>query len=238
MESTSANANRSEISTRKCPKSRLLTRGLAASSSAFNLLVADLNLYLNTKTSTLSKQLKLIILLVCTNRDFRLNCLVRLNSTRLPIISSVANTILFYAYGCTISSRAELRVPIRFSHGRNITIGGEVSFEPPGLAYIFNNVTLGKRYPLSTDVPLMPKFKGRVFFGVNSVVLGSVCTSGDTVFAANSSCINLAIPANSTVVSHNVIHQGTFMDDISYPFLPTRCCVSPLDHQSSSLSRC
>jgi serine acetyltransferase len=150
-----------------------------------------------------------------------MNILVRLASSRLPFVCFFCNSLLFYLYGSTISLQASLHAPIRFSHARSVVIGGNVCFSFSDFVYIFNNVTIGKASPAVRD-RAMPTFMGRSFFGVGSVVLGSVLCEGDVVFGANSFISNTIVPSYSTVVGHSEIKNGVFFGNLKYPFVPLR----------------
>tara|TARA_B100002051_G_C16388844_1_gene464171 strand:- start:46 stop:666 length:621 start_codon:yes stop_codon:yes gene_type:complete len=159
--------------------------------------------------------------LALTCRDFRMNILIRIVSSNLPIASSFCESLLFYLYGSTVSRNASLLAPIRFSHARSIVIGGNVCFSRCSFVYIFNNVTIGKASPAARDRE-MPTFKGSSFFGVGSVVLGSVVCEGDVVFGANSFISNTTVPCSSTVLGFGEVKKGVFFEDVRFPFIPLR----------------
>lgn len=158
------------------------------------------------------------------SRDYRMNVLVRFSAANMLIISFLCRSILFYFYGSTISSSAMIESPLRFSHARSVVIGSNVRFEGSDFVYIFNNVTIGKSSPLVKD-RTMPCFFGKCFFGVGSVVLGSVVAEGDIVFGANSFLSDKRVPESSTVVGFGDIKRGVFFENVEFPFVPI-CCDS------------
>lgn len=153
------------------------------------------------------------------NRDYRLNILARITTSRIKYLSAISETLLFYLYGSTISPLATLHTPIRFCHARSVVIGANVKFHSGHFAYLFNNVTLGKASPLCKD-RYMPEFCGNCFFGVGSVVLGQTVCRGDVVFGANSFTSNLAIEPSTTIISTGSTKPGVFYAGVRFPFLP------------------
>jgi serine acetyltransferase len=179
-----------------------------------SLLWADAQFYLQKSLPDFQPKTLAMLILGAANRDFRLNILVRLNSAKIPLVSKLCNKCIFYMYGCTISPHALFDVPLRFTHARSIVIGGHVCFNPPGSAYLFNNVTIGKLSPRDPSTA-MPHFNGHSFFGVGSVVLGNVKTNSNTVFAANSFCSLKDVPSNATVIKYNEIIPHSFLSNES-----------------------
>ena len=175
-----------------------------------NALWADAQFYLQKRLPDFQPKLLALLILGAANRDFRLNILVRLNCANIPLVSCLCNKYIFYMYGCTISPHALFDVPLRFTHARSIVIGGNVCFNSPGSAYLFNNVTIGKLSPRDPSTA-MPNFNGHSFFGVGSVVLGNVKTNSNTVFGANSFCSLKDVPPNTTVIKYNRIIPNTFL---------------------------
>lgn len=146
------------------------------------------------------------------SRDFRLNILVRLSLSRLIFVSSVAESLIFYVYGSTISSNAILDCRLRFCHARSLVIGPRVKMTGE-FAYIFNNVTIGKLIPGSPKQSGdMPHFLSSVVFGVGSAVYGPLVATHDIVFASNSFCSLKEIKQDSTVWGTNNVKYGVFFN--------------------------
>ena len=79
------------------------------------LLKSDLAFYLQVDEAELRSVLFAILILAAVNRDFRLTILVRINCARIPFVSDVCNSLLFYLYGSTIAPSAKIEVPLRFT---------------------------------------------------------------------------------------------------------------------------
>lgn len=183
------------------------------------MLQKDASLYMQKEQSRVKYFNLCCLELALVNRDYRMNILVRFATSQLPFVATLCDTLLFYLYGSTISRKAALLAPIRFSHARSVVIGGNVRFSPCDFVYIFNDVTIGKSSPVVRD-RLMPRFEGRSFFGVGSVVLGSVLCKGDVVFGANSVISNTVVPNSSTILGYGEIRKGVFFQHEKFPFIP------------------
>lgn len=169
---------------------------------SFQLLYHDAVFYCSCKPSA-----KTFIRLLF-NRDFFLNILIRAGHSRILFVSQLSILFQFLIYKTFVSPKAKLDVPIRFQHAHSVTVGSDVSF-CNGSAYIFNNVTIGKKYPLSSSVSSMPSFKGHCIFCVGSVVVGNISIVGNTVFAANSFC-SIDTFGDVTLTGNNNVIQGVF----------------------------
>jgi serine acetyltransferase len=147
---------------------------------------------------------------ILCSRDFRLNLLVRVSLASIPLLSRIANSLIFYLYGSTISSNAKLDCRLRFCHARAIVIGPRVVMEGE-FAYIFNNVTIGKLIPGAPKSQHdMPHFKKSVVFGVGSSVLGPLVCNHHAVFSSNSFCSKLAMEQDATIWGYNNSKEGVF----------------------------
>jgi serine acetyltransferase len=144
------------------------------------------------------------------SRDFRLNILVRIALSHIFIVSRVADSLIFYLYGSSISSTARLECRLRFCHARSVVIGPRVVMTGE-FAYIYNNVTIGKLIPGSAKTPGdMPRFIKSVVFGVGSSVFGSLLCTHNVVFSSNSFCSLRSIDEDSTIWGHNNTKSGVF----------------------------
>jgi len=184
----------------------------------FNLLLSDFLLYKpdSPPMSTVSAILA-IIAASFKCRDFRLNILIRLQSSQIIFLSRICHSLIFYLYGSTIDPSAKLYAPIRFVHARNIVIGKHVSMTG-SYALCFHGVTLGKLRPGSPSTPhSMPTFAGSVVLGSSATILGNVHVGDRVVFGANSFCTLQTIPPCSTVVSFNRLIPGVYFGDQGSP---------------------
>lgn len=151
-------------------------------------------------------------------RDFRLNFFVRITLSKIKIISSISEKLIFYLYGSTINRNAILDCKLRFCHSRSIIIGRHVKIKN-GFAYFFNNITIGKLIPGSPDNEFsMPSFEGNCIFGVGSTLLGNIKVGKNFVIGANSFCSIPNVPSNSTVVGSNKLLKGVFFNNKKNPF--------------------
>jgi len=183
------------------------------------LLFKDLSLYQpSVLYSSPNSKIFYLFSALIRSRDFRLNFLIRLQSSGLPVFSRLSHSLIFYLYGSTIDPRSILTGPIRFVHARNIVIGRHVTISGP-YALIFHNVTLGKLHPGTNSLPdSMPTFLGGVVIGASSTILGGVTVSERVVFGANSFCSLPFVPPSSTIVSHNRIVNHVYYDPEPSPF--------------------
>ena len=173
-----------------------------------SMLKKDLLFYqnYNVKNINIFQLIKALYL----SRDFRLNLFVRLLKFDYFFIGKIAEKIIFYLYGSTISKKAVLNCTLRFVHARSLIIGGHVRINS-GFAYFFNNVTLGKRIPGTPSVvSSMPHFEGNCVFGTGATILGSLKAKKNIVFGAGSICTKIRIPSNTTIISNNKFIEGVF----------------------------
>ena len=173
------------------------------------LLKQDLSFY---KSEFCFKNISILDLIKYSfiSRDFRLNLLVRILLSKIRIISSISQKLIFYLYGSSINRNANLNCKIRFCHSRNLVIGRHVIIKS-GFAYFFNNISLGKLQPGTKSLEgSMPYFEGNCIFGTGCVVLGSVKAGKNIVVGANSFCSLRKIPENSTIVGSNKLINGVF----------------------------
>ena len=178
---------------------------------AFSLLQSDLLAYKpDWSPSDSSYRIFYLLIAFIKCRDFRLNLLVRFQSARIPFISRLFHTLIFYFYGSTIDPGSRLDAPIRFVHARNLVIGKHVRMS--GQCFlIFHNVTLGKLHPGDPSVHgSMPVFRGPIILGSGSTVLGHVSVSPHVVFGACSLCTLQQVHPNTTLVGFNVTHKGVY----------------------------
>jgi serine acetyltransferase len=176
-----------------------------------SLLQADLSVYKpDWNPSRFSFSLPLLLLAFLKSRDFRLNVFVRAQQARIPVISRMSHSLIFYLYGSTIDPGSFLDAPIRFVHARNLVIGKHVRMSGQCIL-IFHNVTLGKLRPGESSHPgSMPIVHGPVIFGSGSTVLGGVSVSPHVVFGASSLCTLPNVESYSTLVGYNLIHSGVY----------------------------
>lgn len=184
----------------------------------FNLLVSDFRLYKpDSPCLSAASAFLAIIGAFCKCRDFRLNVFIRLQSSRIFLLSRICHSLIFYLYGSTIHPGAKLHAPLRFVHARNIVIGKHVSMTGD-YAVCFHGVTLGKLRPGSPSTACsMPTFTGSVVFGSSSTILGDVTVGDRVVFGANCFCTLTTVPPCSTVVSFNRLISGVYFGDQGAP---------------------
>lgn len=161
---------------------------------------------------------------ICCSRDFRLNLLVRLSHGCVPILSRLADFLIFAIYHSFIPRGSILTARIRFCHSTNVVIGSRVELSGD-FAYVFSNVTIGKLLPgTAPSNGDMPILKGSAVFGTGSVVLGSMRASSNVVFAANSLCTLKSLDRDSTVYGVNTLKDGVYFnrlgDDCPFVFYP------------------
>ena len=182
------------------------------------LLISDLEFYCGSYPD---KKMRLVYLSWCIknllrgiliSRDFRLNVLVRLRHSKLPVISKACDSLIFYLYHSLMSPGSQLNCKLRFCHATNVIIGSRVVMSGE-FAYIFNNVTIGKLIPGARPTYSdMPCFLGSVVFGVGSSVLGPLVANADTVFSANSLCTVKLLDKECTISGVNNIKSGAYFN--------------------------
>jgi serine acetyltransferase len=180
------------------------------------LLIRDLEFYCvsypsrKNRTSYLIWVTRKLVAGIICSRDFRLNILLRTSLSRAFLLSRLADTLIFYLYGSTISPNAQLNCRLRFCHARAIVIGPRVIMNGE-FVYMFNNVTIGKLIPgTPKKAGDMPQFMKSAVFGVGSSVLGPLRAAHDIVFSSNSFCSLRLIDSDTTVFSHNQTKPGVF----------------------------
>ncbi len=182
------------------------------------LLKKDLSFY---KSELCLKDISIldIIKYSLISRDFRLNLLVRILLSKIRIISTISQKLIFYLYGSSINRNANLNCRIRFCHSRNLVIGKQVIIKS-GFAYFFNNVTLGKLHPgAESRRGSMPLFEGNCIFGTGCTVLGSVKAGKNIVIGANTFCSLQNIPDNTTIIGFNTLKKGVYFENKNPIFL-------------------
>jgi len=153
-----------------------------------------------------------------------LNILLRSSLSHVLLFSRIAEALIFYLYGSSISPNAQFNCRVRFCHARSIVIGPRVAMNGD-FVYMFNNVTIGKLIPGTRKMPGdMPQFSESAVFGVGSSVLGPLRASHNVVFASNSFCSLRSTECDTTVFSYNQTKTGVFFarhDEGFQPFVFT-----------------
>jgi serine O-acetyltransferase len=108
--------------------------------------------------------------------------------------------LLNWIYRTDLSRRAEYGPGLYFPHPMGIVIGEKVTIG--GRCVIFNDVTIGKKYPGTADS--MPTIGAETILCVGSRILGGINICGGCVVAANA------------VISKDVSQPGTYFSNRAF----------------------
>ena len=108
-------------------------------------------------------------------------------------------------WGCDIRARATFGPGMYFPHPFGIVIGPLAVID--GNCVMFNDVTLGKKYPGTIDG--MPRIGKDTLIGAGARLLGDITLGDDIVIGCNA-VVTKSVPTGHTVVGINQISPGTY----------------------------
>ena len=149
-----------------------------------------------------------IIKLFIFSKSFRFIFFLRLAQSTygLILIGNLLEYVINHIYNCDVDIRCKLGPCLYFPHPFGIVLGGSAILK--GFSIIFNDVTVGKKYPGLAGG--MPSIGYRNILCVGSRVLGEIKLGNRVIIAANS-VVTKSISNGKTVVDQNKIIHKTYV---------------------------
>lgn len=140
-------------------------------------------------------------------RSGRFSLLLRLSQlTRLNFLESFFLGLLNWIYSCDISKGSKFMPEVFFPHPIGIVIGSRSIILSK--CVIFNDITIGKKYP---GLPgKLPTIGAGTYIFPGARVLGDIKIGTNCVIATNS-IISISCDNNSTISKVNSIKKGTYL---------------------------
>lgn len=183
--------------------------------SLISLFLSDAKLYnsyrrMNGKLSDVDNALISLksVLAFLSSRSGRFSLVLRvaIATRRYFLLGKLASWLLNWVYTSDIDVNAKFGAGLYFPHPFGIVVGGGASIGD--VCVLFNDITLGKRYPGIEDG--MPFIGSGVVIGVGARVLGGVKVGSYSVIGANSVVVK-DVPSESTF-ARGKVKLGTYWD--------------------------
>lgn len=157
---------------------------------------APINLNINSKK----------IFLYFFNKSNRFLIYIRVsNSIKNRFIKKILFWYINTSFCCDISPDAKIGPRVFFPHPFGIVIGQKVIID--GSSIIFNNITIGKKYP-GTNAG-MPHIGKNVIICVGARILGKIFIANNSIIGANA-VITKANNCSGTYTFDNRFHNNTY----------------------------
>ena len=141
------------------------------------------------------------------SNGFRLNVFLRFSLlfSKIPILKSLLQILINFFYSSDINLNAYYGPGIIFQHPFGIVIGQNVKIL--GEVVIFNNITIGKKYP--GKIGKMPEIGKKNIICSGSRILGSIKTGENCVISSNS-VLTENLSSNCTYFSKDKIKNDVY----------------------------